>query len=453
MIMDRSLHPYGGQSKQRGSVLIVVLWITLTLVSVGLVFAESMQLEYRAAENSVAGLNAGQAIEGARRYLTYFLENLDAPGTIPDIEEYDAEQVPIGESCFWILGRGTEAESLKKAEPIYALLDEASKLNINTATQEMLEALPYMTSELAAAIIDWRDTDSDITAGGAETESYLRYEPKYNCKNSNFETVEELRLVYGMSEDILYGEDTNFNGILDPNEDDGDESLPEDNKNGVLDSGLLEYVTVYSKEPNTRSDGSERINITRGGNELQQLLQDTFGSERAAQIKTVQNPSSVLEYYVKSGLTADEFEQIADALTASSESSVQGLINVNTASETVLTCIPGIGQQYASAIISAREGKAEDSNSFAWLTEVLDETSATEAGPYVTWRAYQFSADIISIGPHGRGFRREVLVIDTSSGTPKVIFRRDRSRLGWPLTSELRKQLLLGSPEDERDFS
>lgn len=41
-----------------------------------------------------------------------------------------------------------------------------------------------------------------------------------------------------------------FNGILDPNEDDGDDSLPEDNRNGVLD-GLLEYVTVYSKEPNT----------------------------------------------------------------------------------------------------------------------------------------------------------------------------------------------------------
>ncbi len=452
-MMGHHLVHKAGYCCQQGTVLIVVLWITLTLVGVGLVFAESMQLEYRAAENSVAGLNAGHVIEGVRRYLTYFLGSLETPGTIPDTEDYDAEQVAVGDSYYWLLGRGTEKDSLKKKEPVYALWDEASKLNINTATQEMLEALPNMTAELAAAIIDWRDADSDITAGGAESESYLRREPKYQCKNSNFETVEELRLVYGMSEEILYGEDTNFNGILDPNEDDGDESLPEDNKNGVLESGLLEYVTVYSKEPNTKSDGSERINITRGGNELQQLLQENFGQERAAQIKTVQNPSSVLEYYVKSGLTADEFEQVADVLTASSGSSVQGLINVNTASETVLTCIPGIGQQYASAIISAREGRTEDSTSFAWLTEVLDETSATEAGPYLTWRTYQFSADIIAVGPNGRGFRREVLVIDTSSGTPKVIFRRDRSRRGWPLTSELRKELLLGILNGERDFS
>ncbi len=441
---------------RRGTVLIVVLWLTLTLVSVGLVFAESMRLEYRAAENSMAGLNSMHTIEGARRYLTYFLENLETPGTIPDTDDYEAEQVRIGDSYFWLMGRGTESDTIGDKEPVYALLDESSKINLNTATAEILEALPGMTAALAGAIIDWRDTDSDVTDSGAESETYLRHTPKYNCKNSSFETVEELRLVYGMIGDLLYGEDTNYNGILDPNEDDGDESLPNDNKNGTLDCGLLEYVTVYSHEPNTDSDGEERINVasTSSSSKLTSLLEETLGSERAAQIKTVSNPKSVLEYYVKSGLTADEFEQLADSLTASDESTVQGLINVNTASETVLECIPGIGQQYASAIISAREGKDEDSESFAWLTEVLDETSATEAGPYLTWRAYQFSADIVAVGPNGRGFRREVLVIDTSGDSPIVVYRRDRTRLGWPLTTDLRKQLLQGTlTQNERDFS
>lgn len=440
---------------RRGSVLIVVLWITLSLVSIGLVFAESMRLEYRAADNSVAGLASAHAIEGARRYLSYILENLETAGTIPDTDEYEAEQVAIGDSCFWFLGRGTEERIIRSEEPVYALLDESSKMNLNTATQEMLEGLPEMTSALAAAIIDWRDSDSDITTSGAESETYLRHTPKYNCKNSSFETVEELRLVYGMTEDLLYGEDINLNGILDPNEDDGDESLPDDNKNGTLDSGLLEFVTVYSSEPNTTSDGSERVDVTSSSStELTQLLEQTFGSSRAAQIQSVQNCKSVLEYYVKSGMTADEFEQIADSLTASSESKVKGLINVNTASQTVLECIPGIGQQYAAAVISAREGRDEDSESFAWLTEVLDETSATEAGPYLTWRAYQFSADIIAVGPNGRGFRRELIVIDISGDSPVIVFRRDRTRLGWPLSSELRKELLLGTTsESKRDFS
>ncbi len=30
-----------------------------------------------------------------------------------------------------------------------------------------------MTAELAASIIDWRDEDSDVTTGGAESEYYL----------------------------------------------------------------------------------------------------------------------------------------------------------------------------------------------------------------------------------------------------------------------------------------
>ena len=52
-------------------------------------------------------------------------------------------------------------------EPWFGLVDEGSKLNLNTATAAMLEALPRMTPQLAAAIIDWRDTDSTVSDNGA----------------------------------------------------------------------------------------------------------------------------------------------------------------------------------------------------------------------------------------------------------------------------------------------
>ena len=68
--------------------------------------------------------------------------------------------------------------------------------------------------------------------------------------------MDELRLVAGATMDILLGEDVNRNGILDPNETDED-------RDGVADPGLLEYVTVSSREPNTRSDGSPRIRDQR----------------------------------------------------------------------------------------------------------------------------------------------------------------------------------------------
>src|SRR5207249_3756045 len=110
--------------------------------------------------------------------------------------------------------------------------DESSKLNLNTATLEMLETLPRMTPEFAAAIIDWRDTDENVSQGGAESESYLRLTSPYRCKNTNFESVAELRHVMGADLDMIYGEDANLNGVLDINENDGDISSPSDNRDG-----------------------------------------------------------------------------------------------------------------------------------------------------------------------------------------------------------------------------
>ena len=47
---------------------------------------------------------------------------------------------------------------------------------------------------------------------------YAMQQPSYQCKCDPFETVDELRLLYGADMDTLVGEDANRNGILDPNE-------------------------------------------------------------------------------------------------------------------------------------------------------------------------------------------------------------------------------------------
>jgi DNA uptake protein ComE-like DNA-binding protein len=381
------------------------------------------------------------------------LKNLEEPGKMPDIDSYKSDRVAVGDATFWLIGRGEEGESDRG--PTLGLVDEASKLNLNTATPEMLEALPRMTPDLAAAVIDWRDTDDELTPGGAESETYLLHDPKYRCKNSRFETVEELRWVRGIDREILYGEDLNRNGVLDSNEDDGDEALPKDNGDGSLDPGILEYVTVYSREPNKDSDGASRINARNTQDEsLAELLRTTFGEERAGQIRQSMRAvpgavNSVLEYYIRSGMSAAEFSQIADKLTVSDEDFVEGLINVNTASMAVLACIPGIGTEYASKLSSYRRGQTDQLDTVAWVKEVLDEESAIQAGPYITTRSYQFTADVAAVGRNGRGFSRETLVFDASGEEPAVVYRRDQGRLGWPLGVDLRNDLL-SSAENRR---
>jgi DNA uptake protein ComE-like DNA-binding protein len=401
----------------------------------------------RASNNRLAGLEAEMAIAGAARYASNILAQLDEPGLVPELDSYGHEAMPVGSAYFWFIGRTPPDQTVNPDQISFSLIDEASKLNLNTATREMLEELPGMTAELAAAIIDWRDEDSEVTSGGAEDETYLRLNPPYRCKNADFESVGELRLVLGAHLDILFGEDTNMNGILDPNENDGDLSPPLDNRNGRLDGGILEFVTVHSRQSNLKEDGSTKVNVTDNNRQpLRDLLMESFGEQRATEVMARLNGppgtlNSLLAFYARSGLTEDEFTRIEGDLSTSNDPSVPGLVNVNTAPEEVLIAIPGIGTDHASSLIAQRRSNPDSLTTLAWVTEVLNPEDAQRAGPFLTGRSHQFTADIAAVGRHGRGYRRVRFVFDTSETTPKIIFRQDLSLMGWALGWSTRQLL------------
>ncbi len=131
-------------------------------------------------------------------------------------------------------------------EPTFGLIDEGSKLNLNTVNTNVLSYLPNMTIDFANAIMDWRGTNGIVSLDYAS----LGYVPKY----APFETVDELRLVYGATVDLLAGDDLNRNGVLDANEKSSGGS-------GEMNYGLLEYSTVYTREPNFHSDGTSLTNV------------------------------------------------------------------------------------------------------------------------------------------------------------------------------------------------
>ena len=231
-------------AEQSGSVLIIVMWVAFGLVSVALYFGNSMSFELRAGENRVVAIQADQAIEAAAVYVSNILATAEQQGFLPDPQIYLSEAVEIGRSMFWLIGSNTNDSLNGSLEMTFGLVDEASKINLNTAKAEVLALLPTMTSELGAAIVDWADADSTVSPGGAESEIYSRLRPAYLCKNASFETVDELRLVAGMHLKILFGEDSNLNGLLDANENDADLLAPGDNRDGRLDAGLVSFVIV-----------------------------------------------------------------------------------------------------------------------------------------------------------------------------------------------------------------
>jgi len=198
---------------------------------------------------------------------------------------------------------------------------------------------------------------------------------------------------------------------------------------------------------------------------LTTLLDAQLGADREKAIlaKFPQTPSpdaltklkSVLEFYAKSGMTQDELAKVEDMVTDRDPGSfpfIWGRVNVNTAPAAVLACLPGFQDtNYPAQLVAARHGKTPSAlTSIAWVGDLLKQQDPTNAvaaavGPYLTTRSYQFSADVVSLGHRDRGLRRDLLIIDTADGAPRVVYRRDLTRLGWPLGQAIREGLRLAS--------
>jgi type II secretory pathway component PulK len=439
---------------QRGSVLIIVLWVAIGLVSIALYFANTMTYELRASDNRVSGLVADQAIEGAARYVAYALQNFATNGAVPDNTQFKCAAVPVGDAKFWLIGR--DPSGTPATEPYYGLVDEGGKLNLNNANTNVLSYLPGMTMDFANAIKDWSGTNGVVSLDYAT----LGYLPK----NAPLETVDELRLVYGATVDLLAGEDVNRNGVLDTNEKDL-------NSNGELDPGLFEYVTVYTREPNFHADGSSLTNVNSTTQSQFSSLFQSAGTSSATSMaqsiyrsihpdpnnpRTVNNCNGLLDFALRcksAGMSSDDFNKIASNVTTSTNTYFRGRVNVNTACADVLTALfmgRNVDEQTANAaaqtLITYRQQNPNNLNSVAWIIDALGNNSpvvqALTRGDYVTTHSFQFTADIAAVGPFGRGYRRVKFIFDMSDGAPKILYRQDLSRLGWALGEKARQTLV-----------
>jgi DNA uptake protein ComE-like DNA-binding protein len=446
-MMRRATRQSERSHRAGGTILIVTIWVVLVLAGLALVFARSMRVSAIVAANHTASLEAECIAAGAVEYIrAQLVEGEEGEMTVNETSDlYQAMEV--GEGYFWVLHSNLGDDD----DYAYGLTDEAAKINLNSASQEMLQNLPGMTAELAASIIDWRDEDSEVSTGGAESEYYLLQPEAYNCKNAPLQTVEEILLIKDASAELLFGEDTNLNGVLDDHENDGRLSEPDDDRDGRLDTGFYDYVTVYSVEANTDGEGNDRININDSSSrgDLQTALQELFDEERALEIMVMvpTNPSfdNILEFYFQSGMKSDEFAQVADKLTTSDDETFPGLVNINTAPKEVLMCLPGLEESDADALLSYRESNSELS-SIAWIVDVLDQAKAVAIGSYITVRSQQYSADIVCLSGNGRAYQRYKAVFDTQSGTPKVVYWKSLTSFGWPLNREIVTALREGEP-------
>ncbi|MCC9658219.1 type II secretion system minor pseudopilin [Rhodopirellula halodulae] len=123
----------------------------------------------------------------------------------------------------------------------------------------LLMTLPGMDESIANAILDWLDEDTEPRENGAEDEYYTALATPYAAANGPLQSVEELLLVRGVTPQLLFGADTNRNGVLDADEQQRFSASID--TPGVL--GWASYLTVHGAEANKTMDGDFRVNINQ----------------------------------------------------------------------------------------------------------------------------------------------------------------------------------------------
>jgi type II secretory pathway component PulK len=348
----------------------------------------------------------------------------------------------------------------------YGITDESSKLNINVATRNELLLLvgqvageDVVVEEVVDALIDWRDADSVPGVAGEEGEVYARFNPPYAIKNAPFDTVEELLLVRGINGMLLYGEDTDRNGLMSPNEDDGEESFPPDDADGVLNRGLMPYITVYSRSLNRSSENTPRINVLSDPTAVSEMLSEReiadqakidFVSQAGGGQTPITSPAQLLlsrtttagggdpqsatqnpPTETPSPLTLEDMIWVMDLLTTSNEQEFVGLINVNTAPAQVLRTLPGMTDEEVSAIIEVRgELPPEDKRSVGWLAPVLGEQRFVEVAPRTTARGNRFHVESLGYADHLGTVVRLEAIVEMRGPIAQIVYNRDITMLG-----------------------
>jgi general secretion pathway protein K len=207
-------HSNGKRPADDGSILLIVLWwlLILSIMALGLyaTINPRLTLTARLRDQTLMHYSASALL----RLAMATVDEDTTPGYDGLNDTWSSnpgrfENLRIGDALF-ALGYAIDHDNAGSTM-MYGLADEERRINVNRASLEMLqrtlEQLAGLSSlesgPLAAAIVDWRDTDDSQEKYGAEDPFYHSLDTPYECKDAPFQSIEELALVKGMTRDVL----------------------------------------------------------------------------------------------------------------------------------------------------------------------------------------------------------------------------------------------------------
>jgi len=192
--------------RENGIALIIILWMMVLLIVMTLAFAVMVKTEiFSTITFKEQQENKYLAEAGLQRAM---LEIIYRNANKSNVQKHDETDVyPVD---------GTFRQS-KLDDGFYsiAITNESGKININLMTDatgiilnNLLVNLGVEKSQadiIVDSILDWKDTDDLHRLNGAENDYYMSLPAPYKSKDGNFDHLEELLLVRGMTRSILYG--------------------------------------------------------------------------------------------------------------------------------------------------------------------------------------------------------------------------------------------------------
>jgi general secretion pathway protein K len=200
---------------ERGIALIMVLWVLTVLMVIVLAFSYMGRTETQASLAFKQGVEkkflAEAGIERGIMEIAYGKMNPNAQFLPEGGEAWKADGTPY---------------TVKTDDGYYtvSIIDESGKININTLNDSSAIIMKNLlmnsgvqepeADTIVDSILDWKDTDDLTRLHGAESDYYSSLPNPYKAKNGDFDTLEELLLVKGMTPEILYGADKK-KGLID----------------------------------------------------------------------------------------------------------------------------------------------------------------------------------------------------------------------------------------------
>jgi general secretion pathway protein K len=218
----KSSVPGASTGPQAGIALIMVLWVLAILMVIALSFSVMTRTETHSTLSFKEGMEkrflAEAGIQRAITEIYYRIRNRNVEGN-------DA----------WVTDGTSHSDNLGDGEYTVSITDESGKININALTDTSGIILKNLlmnsgveeetANTIVDSVLDWKESSSTGAhrLSGAGDDYYMSLPVPYKAKHANFDTLEELLLVKGVTSEILYGDDEK--------------------------KGIIDFLTIYSTTP------------------------------------------------------------------------------------------------------------------------------------------------------------------------------------------------------------